>query len=187
MKLGRPKGSKDCPGESIIPDLDDESLGPAMRALKPAQRRFALAAVQFPLAKDWQIAKAAGYSDFSHGALRVTAHRLFHDEMVLAAIHELAVKEIRSSALLGIATIQKIARRDGHKDQMKAAVHLVGLAGHTVEQKISVQQTTRDLTGDAILNRIQQLAQKLGVDATKLLGPAAAPVVEGEFSEVKDG
>jgi hypothetical protein len=51
-----------------------------MRALNPSQRRFAMAAVMYPLAKDWQIAKAAGYSDRSHGSLRVAAHRLFHDE-----------------------------------------------------------------------------------------------------------
>lgn len=158
-----------------------------MQALNPAQRRFAMAAVQFPLAKDWQIAKAAGYSDASHGALRVCAHRLFHDEKVLAAINELAVKEIRSSALLGIATIKKIARRDGDKDQLKAAVHLVGMAGHTVEQKISVKQEFRDTTDKGIDARIRLAAEKLaklGYDAARLLGPA---VIDAEFSEVGDG
>jgi phage terminase small subunit len=165
--------------------LDEESLGPAMRALNPAQRRFALAAVHFPLAKDWQIAKAAGYSDFSHGALRVNAHRLFHNDKVLAAINELAIKEIRSSALLGIATIKKIARRDGDKDQLKAAVHLVGLAGHTVEQKISVQQTVTDTTDKGIEDRIRRAAEKLvklGHDPAKLLGLPAP--IEGEFSVI---
>jgi phage terminase small subunit len=170
-----------------MPDLGDESLGPAMRALNTSQRRFALAAVQFPLAKDWQIARAAGYSDFSNGALRVTAHRLFHDEKVLTAIHELAIKEIRGSALLGIATIKKIARYDGHKDQMKAAVHLVGLAGHTVEQKISVQQTVTDTTDKGIEDRIRRAAEKLvklGHDPSKLL--RLPEPIEGEF-QVIDG
>jgi phage terminase small subunit len=174
-------------GTSQIPDLPEESLGPAMQALNPAQRRFAVAAVQFPLAKDWQIARAAGYSDFSHGALRVTAHRLFHDEKVLAAINELAIKEIRSSALLGIATIKKIARRDGDKDQLKAAVHLVGLAGHTIEQKISVQQTVTDTTDKGIEDRIRRAAEKLvklGHDPAKLLGLPAP--IDGEF-QVIDG
>jgi hypothetical protein len=174
-------------GTSQIADPDEESLGPAMRALDVGQRRFALAAVHFPLAKDWQIAKAAGYSDFSHGALRVTAHRLFHNDKVLAAINELAIKEIRSSALLGIATIKKIARRDGDKDQLKAAVHLVGLAGHTIEQKISVNQTVTDRTGAEMLERIRALAAANGLDPVKLLGGNAAPVVDGEFSEVADG
>jgi len=174
-------------GVSQIPDPDEESLGPAMRALNPAQRRFAMAAVMFPLAKDFQIARAAGYSDFSHGALRVTAHRLFHDEKVLSAIKELADKEIRGSALLGIATMKKIARLDGHKDQLKAAAGLVGLAGFTVEQKISVNQTVTDRTGAEMLERIRQLAAANGLDPMKLLGGNSAPVVDAEFSEVQAG
>lgn len=174
-------------GTATIPDPDEESLGPAMRALNPAQRRFAMAAVLFPLAKDWQVAKAAGYSDRSHGALRVCAHRLYHDEKVLSAIHELAVREIRGTALLGIAVMKKIARLDGHKDQFKAAAHLTGLAGHTVEQKISVNQTVTDRTGAEMLERIRQLAAANGLDPAKLLGVNTAPVVDAEFSEVKDG
>lgn len=175
-------------GTPTVPDVDEDSLGPAMKACNPAQRRFALAAVQFPLAKDWQIAKAAGYSDFSHGALRVTAHRLFHDEKVLAAIKELADKEIRGSALLGIATIKKIARLDGHKDQLKAASELVGLAGFTVEQNINVNQKITDQSGQAILTEIKRLADKMGVPLQQLLGHAAStPVIDGEFVEVKSG
>lgn len=156
-----------------------------MRALNVSQRRFAMAAVMFPLAKDWQIAKAAGYSDFSHGALRVCAHRLFHDDKVLAAIKELADKEIRGSALLGIATMKKIARLDGHKDQLKAAQGLVGLAGFTVEQKINVNQTITDQSSKAILSEIKRLADKTGVPLQQLLGHAAAtPIIDGEFVEV---
>jgi phage terminase small subunit len=113
-------------GTATVPDPEESGLGPAMRALNPSQRRFAMAAVMYPLAKDWQIAKAAGYSDRSHGALRVTAHRLFHDEKVLAAIRECADKEVRSGAMLGIATIKKIVRNDLHRDQFKAAALLAG-------------------------------------------------------------
>lgn len=156
-----------------------------MRALTATQRRFALAAVMFPLAKDWQIAKAAGYADRSHGSLRVKAHQQFHSDKVLAAIHELAVKEIRGSALLGIATMKKIARLDGHKDQMKAAAHLVGMAGHTVEQKISVKQEITDRIGPAMLERIRELAAANGLDPAKLLGGNSG-VVDAEFTEVKE-
>lgn len=174
-------------GPSNIPDPDEESLGPAMRALNASQRRFAIAAVLYPLAKDFQIARAAGYADFSHGSLRVTAHRLFHDEKVLAAIKELADKEIRGSALLGIATMKKIARHDGHKDQLKAASGLVGLAGFTVEQKISVNQTLTDNTDKGIEDRIRLAAQKLaklGHDPMRLL---AAPAPIDAVFQVIDG
>lgn len=169
-------------GEASVLDPDEAGLGPAMLALTPPQRRFAMAAVLFPLAKDWQIAKAAGYSGKSHGSLRVKAHQNFHNDKVLAAIHEMAVKEIRGSALLGIATMKKIARMEGHKDQFKAAAHLTGLAGHTIDQNINVKQTVTDRTGTAIMDRIKQLAEKHGLDPTKLLG---APVVDAEFSEVE--
>jgi phage terminase small subunit len=167
-------------GTSQIPDPDEESLGPAMKALNPSQRRFALAAVMFPLAKDFQIARAAGYSDFSHGALRVCAHRLFHDEKVLAAIKECADKEIRSSALLGVAVMKKLARMDGHKDQLKAAQGLVGLAGFTVEQNINVNQKITDTSGEAVLARIQRAAAALGVDPATLLGLVPMKVINHE-------
>ncbi len=158
-----------------------------MRALTATQRRFAMAAVMFPLAKDWQIAKAAGYSDKSHGSLRVKAHQQFHNDKVLAAISEMAIKEVRSTQLLGIAVMRKIARLDGHKDQFKAAAHLTGLSGHTVEQKISVNQTVTDRTGAEMLERIRALAAANGLDPVKLLGGNSAPVLDGEFSEVERG
>jgi hypothetical protein len=186
--MGRPKGVKDFErGTATVPDPEEGSLGTAMRACNVAERRFAIAAVMYPLAKDWQIAKAAGYSDRSHGALRVTAHRLFHSEKVLAAIRECADKEVRSGAMLGIATIKKIVRNDLHRDQFKAAALLAGLNRFTVDQNIKVDHTHRDESGTAIMERISALSKKLGVDATKLLGPASPAVVDAEFSEVKDG
>jgi phage terminase small subunit len=177
-------------GTPSLPDFGDEGLGPAMLACNAAQRRFAMAAVQYPLAKDYEIARAAGYSDFSHGALRVTAHRLFHDEKVLAAIRECADKEIRGSAMLGVATMKKIARLDGHRDQLKAAQTLVGLGGFTIEQRVSVKQEFRDTTDRGSEDRIKLAAKKLaalGFDPVMLLAALEAPVVEGEFAEVKDG
>lgn len=160
-------------------------MGPAMRALTPAQRRFALAAAMDPLAKDWEIAKAAGYSARSNGSLRVAAHKNFHDEKVLAAIRECADKHARSTALLGIAMLEKIARKDGHKDQFKAAKELSGINGFSVEQKINVQQTvtTRMDVSDATA-RIAEFRQKYPEQFAKLMG--TAPVIEGEFTEVKE-
>lgn len=152
-----------------------------MRALTRTQRRFAIAAVMYPLAKDWQIAKAAGYSDKSNGSLRVKAHNLFHSEKVLAAIRECADKEARSTGMLAIATLKKIVRNDLHRDQFKAAALLAGLNGFSVEQKISVNQTVTDRTGKAMLERIAELADMLGVDKAKLLGVNAEPkLIEGE-------
>jgi phage terminase small subunit len=176
-------------GVSAVPDPEVSGLGKAMLALTAAQRRFAMAAVMYPFAKDWQIAKAAGYSDRSHGALRVSAHRCFHDEKVLAAIRECADREIRSGSMLGVATIKKIVRRDDHRDQFKAAVWLAGMNDFAVEQKISVKQEFRDTTDRGSEDRIRLAAKKLaalGFDPVMLLAALEAPVTEGEFVEVKE-
>lgn len=186
--MGRPKGVKDFElGEAVVPDPDESGLGPAMKACPAGERRFAIAAVMYPLAKDFQIAKAAGYSDRSHGSLRNTAHRLFHSERVLAAIRECADKEVRAGAMLGIATIKKIVRNDDHRDQFKAAALLAGLNRFTVDQNINLNQTVRDESGQALLGEIKKLAAKLGVPVQALLGGPVAPVVDAEFSEVSDG
>lgn len=46
--------------------------------------------------------------------------------------------------------------------------------------------TRKDESGTAVLDRIKQLADRLGVPVTGLLGKPAAPVVDAEFSEVKE-
>jgi phage terminase small subunit len=170
----------DTTGTPTIPDPEVDSLGPAMLACNAAQRRFAIAAVMYPLAKDWQIAKAAGYSDRSHGGIRVTACRMFQDEKILAAIRECADKEVRSGAMLGIATIKKIVRNDLHRDQFKAAAWLAGLNGFAVAQNINIHQTVKDESGKAIMERIERAAAALGVDAATLLGLQPMKVIEHE-------
>lgn len=179
--MGRPKGVKDFEqGTPTVPDPDEGGLGPAMLACNAAERRFAIAAVMYPLARDWQIAKAAGYSDKSHGALRVAAHRLFHSEKVLAAIRECADKEVRSGGMLAIATIKKIVRNDGHRDQFKAAQWLAGMNGQVVAQNINVNQNVTDNSGKALMERIQRAAAVLGVDPASLLGLSPMKVISQE-------
>lgn len=151
-----------------------------MRALTATQRRFAIAAVMYPLAKDWQIAKAAGYSDRSHGSLRVKAHQQFHSQKVLAAIRECADREIRSSGMLAVATLKKIVRNDLHRDQYKAAALLAGLNGWAPAQNINVNQNVTDNSGKALMERIERAAAVLGVDAASLLGLAPMKVISHE-------
>lgn len=181
---------KPASGPSEIPDPPEAHLGPAMLALNVSQRRFVLAAVTFPIAKDWQLAKAAGYSDRSYGSLRVAAHRLLHDEQVIAAIAEETGKRLRGQgALVGIGIMFRIAQTDGHKDQLRAAEALAGRAGfHEVsEHKLQVEHT--DKRGAALIERIRALAGALGVDARALIGVNAAPqppvkLIEGEAVDV---
>jgi phage terminase small subunit len=172
---------KPASGPSVIADPEDASLGPKMLACNVSQRRFVLAALEFPHGKDWQIAKAAGYSDRSHNALRVTAHRLFHDEKVLAALHEEAGKRLRSSAVLGVSVLAKIARTEGHKDQLRAAEALLNRIGfhETSEHKVTVEHALDKRELDALAVR---LAQEAGIDPRRLLGVNSdLPMIEGEL------
>ena len=165
-------------GTPSVPDPDERHLGPAMKALTAAQRRFAMAAVMYPFAKDWQIARAAGYSDKSNQSLRATAYRNFHDEGILAAIRECADRERRSGAMLGMATIKKIVRNDAHQDQFKAAKLLVELNDFTVAQNIKVDHTVKDESGKALMERIERAAAVLGVEPAALLGLHPMKVIE---------
>jgi hypothetical protein len=165
-------------GKASVPDPDEETLGPAMRALTPAQRRFAMAAVMFPLAKDWQIAKAAGYSDFSHGSLRVNAHRLFHDEKVLAAIKELGGQ---GNPRFGAARHcdDEEDRPDGRAQGSVEGGGGAGRAGRLHGRAEDQREPDGDRPDRAeMLERIRQLAAANGLDPAKLLGVNTAPVVD---------
>lgn len=173
--------------ETITPIVEgDEDLGPAMRALTDRQRRFVRMYLDYPTARDYVLAKMAGYSANSAVAIRVAAHRLLHTPGVLAAINEEIDKRFKGK---GVAISQRalfrIASTDGHKDQIKAAVALLDRGGFQVtsEHRVTVEKTDR--TGKAMVGRIRALAERLGIDAEKLLGANAEPkLIEGEAREV---
>ena len=69
---------------------------------------------------------------------------------------------------------------------LKAAVAVLDRVGFGAQQNININQTVRDESSKAILARIESLADRLGVPVAGLLGgKMAAPVVDAEFSEVK--
>lgn len=165
---------------------DDEDFGPAMAALSERQRSFVMALIEFPGITQAEAARRAGYSDVADGA-KVRGHYLAHNPAVQAAIREEAGKRLNSSSLMAANTLLAILTDEGvdAKDRIKAAGMLLDRSGFGAAQTINVNKTTTDRTGKAIMERIAALSQKLGVDANRLLGPAP-PVVEVEFSEVKE-
>jgi len=164
-----------------------ESFGPAMIELTDRQRQLVMTALAYPTMHDWQVAEAAGYSHRSHGALKVTAHRLFRSEKILAALHEEAGKRLRGSAVLGVATLEKIARTDGHPQQLRAAEALLNRIGlhERSEHKVTVER--KDLSSGQMIERIRALAERLGVDASKLIGEEYKPMrtIMGEVVDVR--
>jgi phage terminase small subunit len=169
---------------------DDEEHGPEMAALNERQRRFVMAMIEYPGITQWQAAELAGYSASSNVLLRKTGHFLTHNPAVQVAIRAEAGKRLNSASLTAANVLMALLTDEAveAKDRIKAAGMLLDRSGFGAAQTINVNKTTTDRTGKAIMERIAALSQKLGVDSARLLsaGPQE-PVVDAEFSEVKDG
>lgn len=175
-----------------VPDDDDSDLGPAMRQLTAKQQRFVIAYLEQPTQNGAEAARKAGYSMVgkSGAGVRVEAMRQLRNERVLAALREETDKRFRADAVIGRSVLLEIALDTQHPAvaRLKAATALLDRGGfHSMsEQRITVDH--RDMTGDAMIERIKQLAIELGMDATKLIGhnAAAPPALEVDYSEVAE-
>lgn len=166
---------------------DEYELGPKMLALSEKQRRFVLELVADPLLSRAEAARRAGYSDVADGA-KVRAHGLIHDQRIIDAMHEQAGKRLWALSMKAAHRVDQMLDSDDEKIALKAAVAVLDRTGFGAQQNININQTVRDESSKAILGRIEALADRLGVPVAGLLGQKpAAPVVDGEFSEVKDG
>jgi phage terminase small subunit len=170
-------------GDILVPE--DTKLGPAMRNLNVKQRAFVIAMMESGGLNHTEAAIRAGYTTHP-GTARVTAHRLAHDDNILAAIQEEANRRMRSGAILAVKVLLEIVDDQGakHTDRLKAVEMLLNRSGlHAVtEQTIKVEH--RDMTEDAMIRKITVLAEKQGLDPKKLLGSAV--VLDGQFTEVTD-
>ena len=163
---------------------DDYEFGPAMAALSEKQRGFVLAMLNTPRCSHAKAARLAGYSDVKEGA-KVRGHYLAHNPAVQAAMREEAGKRLNSMSVMAANVMMDImltAKDD--KTKLKAASAVLDRTGFATSQNININKTVTDQSGKAVLEQIEALAAKLGVDASRLLsGP---PVVDAEFSEVEE-
>lgn len=166
--------------EIIVPE--DTTLGPAMRNLNLRQRAFVIAMIEQGGINHTEAAIRAGYTTHP-GTARVTAHRLAHDDNVLAAIQEEAGRRMRSGAIVAVKVLLEIVDDQGakHTDRLRAVEMLLNRSGlHAVtEQNIKVEH--RDMSEAAMIKKIKLLAEKQGLDPVKLLGASA---VDAEYTEV---
>jgi phage terminase small subunit len=122
----------------LVGEIDESSLGPAMRALTEKQRRFVLELATFPATgygAAVRAAKAAGFGTptSTDNAMKVTAHRLMHTPKVQDALREVGYKNIRAEAFEAIRTTAAIARNPKHKDCLKANLALMDRGGFGIE------------------------------------------------------
>lgn len=168
---------------------DDQEFGPAMSALNERQRGFVMAMIEVPGCSNAEAARRAGYSDVAEGA-KVRGFYLAHSAAIQEAIREEAGKQLNAASLTAAGVLMKLLTDDAvePKDRIKAAGMLLDRSGFGAAQTINVNKTVTDRTGKAMTDRIKELAAAHGFDPVKLLGGnSSAPVLDAEFSEVKDG
>jgi len=167
-----------------LTERPDEALGeygPAMRILTEKQREFVSRLVETGCSYT-DAARAAGYSGVSANSLRVTGHRLAHDDKVIAAIREEAERKMRAGAAFGVHALEEIARDPTHKDRLRAAGKLLGMAGLREDESRTVHHV-HELNDEQLDARIRMLAKRNGLDPARLLGPGK-DVIEGTFAVV---
>lgn len=171
-------------GTEIITIPDNARFGPAMAALNDRQKKFVLAMLEFGSLNHTRCALAAGYTG-DDKTMRVTAHRLAHDDKVQAAIKEEARRRLNAGSLMAVSRLLQIAddEKTDKKDKLKAIEMILNRTGLPAQTEHKVEVTHVDTDMDAI-ERVKHLSKRLGLDATKLLGSVG--VIDGEFTEVDD-
>lgn len=167
----------------------NENMGPKMAALSPLQRAWVYALVE-QMGNGVRAAEIAGYGANSatreqrEVAWRVASHSNSRNPKVQEAIREEAGHRLSTGALIGADVLVSIATDPMHKDRLKAAKLLLEHNGYQIiaQQEIKVEHKTPD--HKEVVQRITDLATKLGLDPKMLLGRAAP--VDAEFVVVQD-
>jgi hypothetical protein len=175
----------------LVGEIDEASLGPAMRALTEKQRRFVLELQAGPAGYGAAVRaiRAAGYRSGSNTALRVEAHRVLHNPKVQDALREVGGKIIRAEAFQSIQTTAAIARNPKHKDCLKANLALMDRGGFAPEttHHVEVEHSHRHSVEATpqVLERIRELALAAGLNPATL--PPTIDATPEEITEAEHG
>jgi len=171
-------------------DAEEGELGPAMLALTPRQRKFVEASVE--LARDGiqnnaEAARRAGYSDHM-SRCKITGSVLSKDASIQAAMLEVSKRMIVTAASLVATPVAISIAMDTSlepKDRLRACEMLFNRGGIPAQSEHKV--TVEHKQPAVLVELAARLAAEVGVDKEKLIGVnrAAAPVIEGEYVEVK--
>lgn len=141
---------------------DWSNFGPKMQALRDRERRFVWAYLMNSLTdgkeNGAQAARDAGYSDVAEGA-KVRAHHLLHRDDVLAALDEVAGRELRGLALPAVVALSKLLAKPDHADHRKAIEMVLNRVGHAERTAVDVNVTGEVVVNhtDAALNDLRML------------------------------
>jgi phage terminase small subunit len=195
--------------ETAIAPLEDYGrLSPTMQALTEKQRAFVYHIVNGPtgygsLTKAYA---AAGYKSAKRSTLTKEAHRLSHDERIIAAIAEESKKVTRIAHPEAVAALLNLIRDPSHKDHARAVAMLLERAD-PAESRHSVDVVHRHVNADQEALEELQAARELGASKEKLISlfgengllrlekleaadnlrrADAAKVISGEATEVEE-
>ena len=160
--------------------IDLKGLGPAMRAL-PSDRWRAAAVARFMVASGGRggntaACRAAGFVG-APDSMKVTAHRVFHDARMLAALHELGEQFLRGGVPDAIAVVHEIMGDKKHKDRLKAAMGIINYA-HPAQTAHHV--TVEHVDDRRMIDFALKLATELGIEAQTLIGRIDNKLIEQE-------
>src|SRR5262249_28777543 len=144
---------------------DEESLGPAMRAPNPMQRRFVMEWAVGPIGygAKTRALRAAGYK-----YTEARAGQLWANPKIQAALLEVGGKRLRLDAFTAIRTVRQIANDPNHRDQLKACLALLDRGGWATQSHhtltVEHAQELLVVATDEVLQRIATLAEKAGLN-----------------------
>lgn len=152
----------------------ESEQGPAMRKLNPRQKAFVIAIVDLGYSKNHlKAAQAAGYQG-THDVVKVTAHWLYRNPLVVAAMQELARARFEAGTIAATSVVMEILEdtKAAPKDRLKAAEMVMDRGGlHSLSEHRVVVGQPEDRV--AKLQRAVNLARELGIDPRSLLGNLA--------------
>jgi len=171
------------PPADAEPDLEH---GPCMLALSPKRRAFVMAMARNPMGRHTDWAKEAGYAK---RGLRVRAFETYHDPKVQDAVMEVARATLGARGpLLAVHGLLEIAGNPKHQGRLKALELIANRVGFSEKRQIEIVH--RDLTGDALIERMKYLSEKLGEPLTneiKLPPHPLANLIEHQPAADDDG
>lgn len=162
---------------------DEAQLGPAMHALaNDMQRAFVSALVTLGCT----VTRAAELAGYAVAKGNGHARRLAHDPRIQAAIHEEALKLIRTDGPAALHALREIAfdKTAAHRDRLKAIDMILSRGGfHEVsEHRIEVNHKS----DDQLRTELLAMAEELGMDPTAKAKLIGGPVTDAEFSEISE-
>lgn len=171
----------------------EREWGPKFRELNDQQRAFVWAMITTGGNRAQSVA-LAGYSTSSESYVSRHAHRLMHNDAVLAALHEMSYKRLNGLSLIAMSAMEEILRNPHHKDRARVIEMVLSRTGFPAETHHKVEVEKR-ITKDELVSRALALCTRLGIEPRLLLGRLAvgppgatlqSDFIEGSFIEVAE-